>query len=173
LQLAAFLQNLHRQRRAVARHGEKGDLCLRRSFVVILTVLMLLPLAGQNPVVAATGFQVVVHPDVEGTRIPRSALSSIFLKEAPRWADGELVQPVDQSMRSEVRAVFCQEVLDVSVDELKRLWHQKILAGVMPPPVKASDEEILAYVAEKKGAIGYVSVDTPLPEGVKTVSIID
>ena len=146
---------------------------MRRSSVIILTVLMLLPLAGQKPVVAAAGFQIIVHPDVEGTRIPRTALSSIFLKEAPRWADGAVVLPVDQSMRSEVRAAFCREVLAVSVDELKRLWHQKILAGVMPPPVKASDQEILAYVAEKKGAIGYVSVDTPLPEGVKTVSIVD
>ena len=36
-----------------------------------------------------------------------------------------------------------------------------------------SDEEILAYVAEKEGAIGYMSIDTPLPEGVKTVSIVD
>ena len=146
---------------------------MRRSSVVILAVLMLLPLAGQNPVVAASGFQVVVHPDVEGTRIPRAALSSIFLREAPRWADGELVQPVDQSMRSEVRAAFCREVLAVSVDELKRLWHQKILAGVMPPPVKATDAEILAYVAGKKGAIGYISVDTPLPPSVKTVAIVD
>ena len=83
------------------------------------------------------------------------------------------MRPVDQSMQSKVRAAFCQEVLDVSVDELKRLWHQKILAGVMPPPVKASDEEILAYVAERKGAIGYVSASTPLPAGVKTVSVVD
>lgn len=39
--------------------------------------------------------------------------------------------------------------------------------------MKASDEEILAYVARRKGAIGYVSVDARLPEGVKTVAIVD
>ena len=33
--------------------------------------------------------------------------------------------------------------------------------GVTPPPVKPTDEDIIAFVASTQGAIGYVSSATP------------
>jgi ABC-type phosphate transport system substrate-binding protein len=45
--------------------------------------------------------------------------------------------------------------------------------GVTPPPVKQSDEEIVAYVASTPGAIGYVAPTTPLPDSVRAIAIIE
>jgi hypothetical protein len=44
---------------------------------------------------------------------------------------------------------------------------------VLPPPSKASDEEVLAFVASKKGAIGYVSPGLEVPSDVKVLTLSD
>jgi hypothetical protein len=44
---------------------------------------------------------------------------------------------------------------------------------VLPPPSKASDEEVLAFVASRKGAIGYVSAGVEIPPDVKVITLSD
>jgi ABC-type phosphate transport system substrate-binding protein len=39
--------------------------------------------------------------------------------------------------------------------------------------VKASDEEIVSFVASTPGAIGYVSAGTRLPDTVREVAVVD
>jgi len=128
--------------------------------------------AGALPVVSAdASFRVIVHPQVKGSQIPRAALTSIFLKQAPRWGDGTAVRPVDQSVRSIVRKSFSGDVLQQGIVEVQVYWQRKMSAGVVPPPVKTSDEEIVSFVASTPGAIGYVSAATALPDSVKAVEI--
>jgi ABC-type phosphate transport system substrate-binding protein len=128
--------------------------------------------AGALPVVSAdASFRVIVHPQVKGSQIPRAALTSIFLKQAPRWGDGTAVLPVDQSVRSLVRKSFSGDVLQQGIVEVQVYWQRKMSAGVVPPPVKTSDEEIVSFVASTPGAIGYVSAATALPDSVKAIEI--
>jgi ABC-type phosphate transport system substrate-binding protein len=142
--------------------------------LVTVAVLLLVTVAGESPGAAADPtFRVIVHPEVEGARIPRTVLSSIFLREADRWGNGRAVAPVDQSLRSPVRAAFTEYVLNKPVDGVPAIWHRKMIRGVRPPPVKSSDEDVIAYVAKTKGSIGYVSLSAPLPETVRTVTIVD
>lgn len=141
---------------------------------LVLSLLAALILYGfVSPVVAATdaSVRIVVHPQVKGTQIPRAVLSSIFLKQAPRWADGSAVLPVDQSVKSPVRSAFSNRLLGMPLMDVQIYWQRRMSAGVTPPPVKVSDEEVLAYVAANAGAIGYVSSTTPLPETVKAIDI--
>jgi ABC-type phosphate transport system substrate-binding protein len=130
--------------------------------------------AGERPAVAAEpDFRVIVHPSVGGTRIPRQVLASVFLREATRWGNRLSAAPVDQSLRSTVRAAFSNVVLETPIEGISALWHRKMRRGVTPPPVKSSDEDVIAYVAKTRGAIGYVSPATALPETVRPVDIID
>jgi ABC-type phosphate transport system substrate-binding protein len=46
-------------------------------------------------------------------------------------------------------------------------------AGVTPPMVKSSDEEIISFVASTPGSIGYVSADIALPDSVRAITIVD
>jgi len=46
-------------------------------------------------------------------------------------------------------------------------------SSLRPPIVKASDDEVLLYVAKTSGAVGYVASGTDLPPGVKAVTLID
>ncbi len=144
---------------------------------VLLSVLVLscLLLAGQTSVDAASGasYRVIVHNQVKGARISRGALSSIFLKQAPKWNDGSAILPVDQSVRSSVRRSFSGDGLLQGVAEVQIYWQRRMSQGVTPPPVKATDEEVVAFVASTPGAIGYVSQAAILPENVRTVELAD
>ena len=145
---------------------------MRRCSLLVCVLAILA--AGAAPVVSADArFRIIVHPEVKGSQIPRAALSSIFLKQAPRWGDGGEVRPVDQSVRSSVRRAFCGEVHQQGIAEVQYYWQRKMARGVMPPPVKTSDQEIVAFVASTPGAIGYVSAEAPLPASVKAVDIVD
>ena len=147
---------------------------MRRAHLpALLLVLAAAVLAvGVLPVASADAtFRVIVHPQVKGTQIPRAALTSIFLKQASKWGDGTTVMPVDQSLRSPVRRSFSNVVLQQGLVEVQTFWQRKMSNGVIPPPVKTSDEDIVSFVASTPGAIGYVSSSTPLPDSVKMVEI--
>jgi ABC-type phosphate transport system substrate-binding protein len=122
---------------------------------------------------APPSYRVIVHQDVKGARIPRGVLSSIFLKQAPKWSDGTPIHPVDQSVRSEVRRSFSGDVLSQGVAEVQVYWQRRMTQGVLPPLVKGSDEEVVAFVGSHPGAIGYVSGATALPDTVKAIELVD
>jgi ABC-type phosphate transport system substrate-binding protein len=115
--------------------------------------------------------RIIVHPQVKGTQIPRASLAAIFLKQAPRWSDGTPVVPVDQSVKSPVRNVFSSRVLGQALMDVQIYWQRKMSTGLLPPPVKISDEEVIAFVASNPGAIGYVSAATAVPDSVRTIEV--
>jgi ABC-type phosphate transport system substrate-binding protein len=122
----------------------------------------------------AQEFQVIVHPSVQGTKITRANLSAIFTGKTARWGDKAEARPVDQSANARVRRAFTVAVLGLSMGELQMYWQRRVMADhVFPPPVKGSDEDVLGYVAENPGAIGYVSPEAALPESVKVIAVVD
>jgi ABC-type phosphate transport system substrate-binding protein len=149
---------------------------LRRVHLPVLVSVIAVAVfaVGAAPVASADAtFRVIVHPQVKGSQIPRAALTSIFLKQAPRWGDGSSVLPVDQSVRSLVRKAFCSDVLQQGLVEVQVYWQRKIATGVVPPPVRTTDEEIVSFVASTPGAIGYVSSSALLPDSVREVVVVN
>lgn len=139
----------------------------------VLSLLAVLAM-GLAPSSGAEGrYQIIVHPGVKGTQIPRTTLSSIFQKKAPRWGDGSPVLPVDQSMRSPVRQSFAADVLQQPMVEVQMFWSRRMARGVMPPPVKQTDEDVVKFVAATPGAIGYVSSQAELPDSVRSVAVVE
>ena len=125
---------------------------------------------------ATDSFVVVVNASVAGTTVRRTDLAAVFLKKALRWGDGSPANPVDQSGTSPVRKGFSESVLHMPVMGVVQYWGKQLVsmaASVRPPTVKASDDEVLAYVAKTNGAVGYISGSTALPPGVKAVTIIE
>jgi ABC-type phosphate transport system substrate-binding protein len=93
-----------------------------------------------------------------------------------RWGDGSPANPVDQSGTSSVRKGFSEAVLHLPVMAVVQYWGKQLTSmanSLRPPTVKASDDEVLVYVAKTSGAVGYVSDGTALPPGVKAVSVVD
>jgi ABC-type phosphate transport system substrate-binding protein len=147
---------------------------LRRPRLLLLVLVAAVLVAGRGEdVSAAAAFRVIVHPDVKGSQMPRSVLSAIFLKQALKWGDGRPVVPVDQSVQSEVRRHFSNDVLKQGIVEVQVYWQRRITAGQVPPPVKTSDEDVVSFVASTPGAIGYVSSSATLPATVREVTVVD
>ena len=120
----------------------------------------------------AQEFQVVVHADAGLTEISKNDLSRLFQKKANKLPSGESANPVDQGDGAAVREAFSQAVHGKSAQQIAAYWQQQIFSGKdFPPEQKASDEEVLAYVASTPGAVGYVAAGASLGAGVKAVPV--
>lgn len=141
-----------------------------------LLVAGALLLGSSASALADNSFIVVINASVRGTSVRRSDLAAVFLKKAARWGGGLSANPVDQSGTSSVRRAFSDSVLQMPVAAVVQYWGRQLLSGegsARPPAVKESDSAVVAYVAKTAGAVGYVADGTALPEGVKTVAIVD
>ena len=120
---------------------------------------------------SARPFKVIVNPGVVGRAVPRDVLAQIFLGQVQRWGNGSPISAVDLSSTSPVRQAFSEQILGRSVDAVKHHWLRRISVGQRPPLSRPSDEAVVAFVAEEPGAVGYVSVGTPLPESVREIVV--
>jgi ABC-type phosphate transport system substrate-binding protein len=123
---------------------------------------------------AAASYKIIVNAANPVTVLSRADASGYFLKRKTKWPSGVTVAPVDLSSTSAIRAAFCREVLGKPPDEVMHYWQVKIFSGSdTPPPVKASDEDVVAFVKGNAGAIGYVAATTVLSSEVRIVTMGD
>jgi len=132
-------------------------------------------LAFAAPLAAAADFVVIVHPSVAGAQMRRSDLAAVFLRQATRWGGGKPAVPVDQSGTSAVRRSFSDSVLGMPAAAAVQYWQKQMFAGnpLRPPAVKGSDAEVIAFVSQTEGAVGYVSKAAALPPEVRAVAVVD
>jgi ABC-type phosphate transport system substrate-binding protein len=140
--------------------------------VLSLAFLLLASVPGSWSAAAQTTFKVIVHPTVPGKSIRKQVLADVFLVKVVKWGDGSAIHPVDLSLTSPVRVAFASSVLGFTAFQLNQYWRQEVAKGRVPPPVKQSDDEVIAFVASNPGAIGYVADSAAVPETVKLAEII-
>jgi ABC-type phosphate transport system substrate-binding protein len=133
-------------------------------------------LAGSLPITEGSagekGHRLVVNAARSDAHLTRAQVADLFLGKARRWPDGTQAAPVDQSATSPVRQSFSADVLGRPVNGILTHWQQQIMSGRgVPPPVKQSDQDVLAVVAGSPGGIGYVAPETSLGPGVKFLDV--
>jgi hypothetical protein len=84
-------------------------------------------------------------------------LALIYRRKQLLWKDGTKVNPVNLPANNPLRRMFSQAVLGATPEDLDRYWNDMYFHGVSPPFVLSSDEAVLRFVAQTRGAIGYVS----------------
>ncbi len=142
---------------------------VKRLGIVPLIVAVLIVLA---PIAQAQGFKVVVNVSNSMDSISPKALSGLFLKKDLTWPDGRTVIAVDLGPNSPIRAAFTQQIHGKKVSSIKSYWQRQIFAGKAVPPMELeTDAEVLAYVAVKPGAVGYVSSTSPSRDRVKVLAV--
>lgn len=141
----------------------------------VAAIALLGLLASAAPAAAEGRFRVIVNAGLTGDAIEKNRLSALFLNGSGRWGGtGSPVVVVDQSLASPVRAAFSREVLEMEPRSVLTYWNRRMVEGKgLPPKVKTSDAEVVAFVASKTGGIGYVSESVELPAGVKVLEVID
>lgn len=118
-------------------------------------------------------FKVIVNAENPVPELRREQVALLFLNRGANWAHGPKGAPVDQSMTSPVRAAFSNQVLGQSLLAVSSHWHKRMLEREMPPPVKASDDDVIAHVAKNAGGVGYVSTAAVLPPTVNELRVRD
>jgi ABC-type phosphate transport system substrate-binding protein len=118
-------------------------------------------------------FVVVVHPDSPVASLTAAELSAAYLGKTAKWGDGSRVQPVDQPADGPLYKAMAESVHGKSPADLKGYWVKQVFAGKgVPPPTKGADGDVLAFVKNNPGAIGYVSPGADV-KGVKVVAVKD
>ncbi|MCA9732483.1 MAG: substrate-binding domain-containing protein [Deferribacteres bacterium] len=120
-------------------------------------------------------FKIIVHESNSITKLSRKKLSRIFLKKEGQWKNGEKITAVDLVENSEIREAFSREIHGKNVSSIKAYWQKQIFTGRdVPLPEKLTEEEVIRYVQENDGAIGYVASATPIEKyHVKVLGLED
>lgn len=141
---------------------------ISRTKTILLAVVVAL---SWHAAALAAGYKVIVN-NANGTApLAKKELSQLFMKKTARWSDGTPVVAIDQTEKSPVRDQFTQEVHGKSVAAVKSYWQQQIFSGRDVPPVeKSTDAQVVAFVKQNAGAIGYVA-DTADTAGVRVVGV--
>lgn len=130
----------------------------RACAAALLALLALLaPLArgspGGEPAIAV----IVGHGSAAGTALSQTLVMGIFARKRQFWNDHSAIVPVNLPAAHPLRRDFSAWVFDKSPEEMQDYWNDQYFHGVRPPPVLASEEAVLRFVAATPGAIGYVS----------------
>ncbi|MEZ4272685.1 MAG: hypothetical protein R3C68_15015 [Myxococcota bacterium] len=134
-----------------------------RWFGAVLTLLVICTSVTLRAGHKTPSYKVIVHPTCPVEFVDKRELLRIFLKKNTRWPESALVYPVDLHADSDIRKRFTDDVMERSVSAVLSHWQQAIFSGRAVPPLELkSDAEIVRYVINTKGAIGYVSIDAPV-----------
>jgi hypothetical protein len=93
----------------------------------------------------------IAHPSI---KLAASDIRDVYLGERQIASDLRLM-PVDNSAAQEE---FLAAVLQTNARNYAARWTRKSFReGLLKPPVKGSDAEVMSYVRSTPGAIGYLS----------------
>jgi len=134
----------------------------------LLVVAGLVTFAGGSA--QAGSVKVIANSSVGARSVSADELKSVFLQEKNSLADGSHVVPVLEK-GGPAHEAFLKEYLGKSDDTLQDYYRTLVFTGkgLMPKALR-TDEEVAAYVAKTRGAIGYVS-STATVDGVKTLTV--
>ena len=137
----------------------------------ILAVLLVVGTLAARAFAQQDGYRVVVNAANPTTNLSRAEVARLFLKKVPKWPDGQAVQPADQERVSPVRQAFSLAIHQKDVDAVASYWQVLVFSGrEVPPRTVKSDAEMLQFVRDNPGAVGYVSESAPLA-GVKAIAV--
>lgn len=106
----------------------------------------------------APAYLIIVNPHNAATSVERKFLEDAFLKKITAWPNDEVIRPADLAADSPVRRAFTRDILNRSVEAVKGYWQQRIFSGRdTPPPEFQRDEDVVQFVLNHDGGVGYVS----------------
>jgi len=136
-----------------------------RVFVTTLVTAILIPVISMAGSVVLIG-----NPSVPASALNKYDVKSIFLGDMSAWDDGSEIIIVVQK-DSTAHKTFLRNYINKTPIQFKNYWKKQVFTGKgFAPPSRDGDKEIIDFVTQTKGAIGYVSSDSGL-ENVKIIKV--
>jgi ABC-type phosphate transport system substrate-binding protein len=112
---------------------------------------------GGRPADRQAAFVLIVNRANPVVSLKASEVSRLFLRKQTKWPNGQTVEPVDQVESSPTRRHFSDAVHGMDVPSVYGYWQEIVFSGRgEPPPERASDAEVVAFVHASVNAFGYV-----------------
>jgi ABC-type phosphate transport system substrate-binding protein len=121
------------------------------------------------PGMAIAGDIVVIgNKSVAESRLSKNDIKKIYLGTKTTWSDNQKIVFVIQDNTS-ISDEFLKTYVKKSASQFSSYWKSKVFTGQGTPPKSfASDEELVQFIAQTEGAMGYVSSN----EGLDNVKIL-
>ncbi len=100
---------------------------------------------------------VVGHNMAPQEAVTTTIVLGMFARKRLFWSDHSAVVPVNLAASHPIRRAFSLWIFRKTPEQLQDYWNDQYFHGVLPPPVLASEEAVLRFVASTSGAVGYVS----------------
>ena len=135
-----------------------------------IAVAAVFTLAAVAP--AAGTYRIIVHADNPIDSLTKKDVSRMFMKKVTAWENGEKVDAIDLRSSSDARQEFSREILGIGVPQVRSYWQKMSFSGRGTPPMEfESDAEAIDFVRDNPGALGYVSADVDLGDGIKVLEV--
>lgn len=115
---------------------------------------------------------VITHTGIDEIGLSKSKLAKIYLGKLKRYSNGEKIRVVNLPKSSMAYKKFHKIVVKKTDAVLNRYWSKLKYTGKgKPPKTLATTREVIKWVANTKGAIGYID-GKYLNKSVKVVLIL-
>ncbi len=142
----------------------------RRIRILCFLGMVVCVLLNGTSVVSAGEILMIAHSGVAAESLERAVISEIYLGTRTRWDDDEKIRVV-MLKKGATHEQFVQDVVRTTPAKLRKLWKKVVFTGAgTPPKILKTEADLIEFVAETEGAIGYIDAATP-HEGVKVISI--
>ncbi len=131
---------------------------MKKNRLISFLSIMILIIVISPEVDSATGdLLIIAHKNTPVSRISPDALADIYSNSKTKWSNGDKIFVV-MLKRGAVHEAFVHGLLGTTSKKLIAIWKRVIFTGVgTPPKIVRTEAEMLDYVANKKGSIGYIS----------------
>lgn len=113
---------------------------------------------------------IIGNSAIQESAISKSDVKRIFLGKMKKWTNGEKIKPAVLK-KGKTHQAFIETFVEKTLSTFATYWKRALFEGTgIPPKSFTSEENIIRYVSNTPGAIGYVSTETELGD-VKIFSI--
>ena len=142
---------------------------MKKNIILIISILFSISLYTKGAL--AYDFYVIVNKQNPIKEATKEEIAKWFLKKKTSWPNGEKIEPVDQKSSAKIRKDFSKEILNKNVSAVRSYWQRIIFSGRGVPPIeKENDQQVIEYVKNHPGAVGYVSKNANI-DAVKKITI--
>ncbi len=122
---------------------------------------------------SAASFAVIANKSPGETKLEISQVREIYLGNRSFWGSGERIRMARLEDEDPLTKDFLTYVTSMNVQGYLQLWRRKLFAGKALPPRKfSSSKEMIDYVANTEGAIGFVGRTENLDQaGVQVIEL--
>ena len=130
-----------------------------RNIVIFLVMLCAMQIASlalakdSSPILAVI---VSSQQNVADLKLSTKNLNLIYWRKQLFWPKGLPIKPVNLRSQHPLRIQFSQTTLGSTPEAQIEYWNGQYFNGILPPYSVNSEEAVIRYVSETKGAIGYI-----------------